>query len=208
VIGLRATGVNKAYGKTPVLTDVSLEVAAGEVAVVVGPNGAGKSTLLNCLAGARRMDSGTVEVFGELSDPTSPVHWASVYGVLDDFSWLPGLSVLDHLMLLSPDGDVRVVEAAPDAFEIGAVRDHKPVALSSGQRQRVALATTRVRPWRVLLLDEPEAHLDVDGAELLARELRNLQSPERCILLSTHAPGLRERLACPEIRLAGGLVKK
>jgi ABC-2 type transport system ATP-binding protein len=208
VIGLRATGVSKAYGKIPILTNVDVELAAGDMAVLVGPNGVGKSTLLNCLAGAGRMDSGTVEVFGQVSDPTSPQHWVQVYGVLDDFCWLPGLSVLDHLMLLSPGGDVRVVEAALETFEISAVRNHKPVVLSSGQRQRVALATTWVRPWRVLLLDEPEAHLDVDGTDLLVRELRNLLAPERCILLSTHAPGLRDRLGCPEIRLASDLVRE
>ncbi|GAA3641458.1 ATP-binding cassette domain-containing protein [Kineosporia mesophila] len=203
---LRVTGLNKSYGSRTVLSDVTFEVPAGGIAALVGPNGAGKSTLLDCLAGAAPMDSGTVEILGRPSQPSSAGHWQSVYGVLNDFTWLPGLTVTDHLMLLQPR-PAHDVRAALAAFGVPDVGDHKPTALSSGQRQRVALATARVRPWHVLLLDEPEAHLDVAGVGVLARELLAMLTPERCILLSTHDSSLLRALDCPQISLAGEVVR-
>ncbi|GAB6899158.1 ABC transporter ATP-binding protein [Kineosporia succinea] len=200
---LRVTGVSKRYGSESVLTDVSLTLPAGGVMALTGPNGAGKSTLLDCLSGATPMDAGTVEIFGRPSHPSSAEHWLAVYGILNDFTWLPGLTVIDHLMLLAPSPPGASVQAALDAFGVPDLGGHRPTALSSGQRRRVALASARVRPWSVLLLDEPEAHLDRAGVEMLARELLALLTPERCILLSSHDPVLLKALDCPQVRLTG-----
>lgn len=77
--------------------------------------------------------------------------------------------------------------------------------MSSGQRQRVALATARIRPWNVLLLDEPEAHLDRVGVETLAGELLDMADPSRCVVLSSHDHALVQALGCPRLELTGAV---
>lgn len=198
--GLGASGLRKTYGDLVVFDDLTFDVPGGGVVALVGPNGAGKSTLLECLAGAAPLDAGDITVGGRRSDPSSAAHWRDVFGLLDDFAWLPDLTVADHLALMSADGDDGV-DAALERFGVAGLRDRLPESLSSGQRRRAALAAARVRPWRVLLLDEPEQHLDSDGVDLLAAELTALATPGRCVVLSSHSAGLVDRLGCPVLDL-------
>ncbi|AYY14356.1 ABC transporter ATP-binding protein [Actinobacteria bacterium YIM 96077] len=199
---LRAVGLRKTFRDTLVFENFHLEVSGGGLVALVGPNGAGKSTLLECLAGAMPLDAGSITIVGEVSDPSSASHWRSVYGVLDDFTWLPDLTVADHMMLMSPERDADAVHRALESFGVAGIRDRMPESLSSGQRQRAALATVHVRPWHVLLLDEPENHLDSEGFETLVRELEQAAEPRRCIVLSSHSSVLVERLGCPVITMA------
>ena len=183
--GLEAVGLTKSYGGSPVLTDYDLVVPDGRVTVLRGRNGAGKSTLLGCLAGARALDGGTINVYGNRADPSSSAYWRSVYSILDEFPWLPDLSVWDHLQLLG--ASPTAVTAALSAFEAAGLEDRLPRSLSSGQRQRCALATAVLRKWQVLVLDEPERHLDHEGVNLLGQRLGELVGPGRCIVLSSHS---------------------
>ncbi|MGL5857314.1 MAG: ABC transporter ATP-binding protein [Angustibacter sp.] len=201
---LGADGLTKSYGRELVLEELTLSVGAGEVVALVGANGSGKSTLLECLAGAVPFERGSIRVLGRRSDPSSTAHWRAVYGVLDDFTWLPDLSVADHLMLMSPNGDTGLVREALQRFGVAAFGGRDPVSLSAGQRQRAALATILVRPWRVLLLDEPERHLDQGGIETLAGELTPMASEsieQRCIVLSSHSSELVARLGCRVVEM-------
>lgn len=201
---LSAAGLRKSYGDLVVVDDLTFDVPGGGVVALVGPNGAGKSTLLECLAGAAPLDAGTIAVGGRRSDPSSAEHWRQVFGILDDFAWLPDLTVADHLVLMSDGRSLDPVDAALERFGVAGLRDRLPESLSSGQRRRAALAAARVRPWRVLLLDEPEQHLDADGVDLLAAELvslATLATPDRCVVLSSHAAGLVDRLGCPVLDL-------
>ncbi|WP_157987969.1 ABC transporter ATP-binding protein [Jiangella endophytica] len=198
---LSAAGLRKTYGELVVVDDLTFDVPGGGVVALVGPNGAGKSTLLECLAGAAPLDAGAIAVGGVRSDPSSAAHWRQVFGILDDFTWLPDLTVADHLVLMSGDRGAEAVDAALERFGVAGQRDRLPESLSAGQRRRAALAAARVRPWRVLLLDEPEQHLDADGIDLLADELVSMATPDRCILLSSHAAGLVDRLGCPVLDL-------
>lgn len=199
---LQAVDLSKAYLGRPVFAQFDLEVGSGDIVVLVGPNGAGKSTLLGCLAGAASLDEGTVTISGRTSEPSSANHWRSVYGILDDFTWLPDLTVTDHLMLMSQDRNPDAAHHALESFGVAQIRDRMPESLSSGQRQRAALATIHVRPWQVLLLDEPERHLDTFGVETLATQLTSIATPERCIILSSHSSDLVDQLNCQVISLA------
>lgn len=203
VNGLVASGLTATYGTRTVFRDLSLTVPDASVVVVTGPNGSGKSTLLACLAGSRQLDAGEIHVFGERSNPSSTRHWHNVYGVLDDFPWLPELTVLDHLMLLNTSEEA--VEAAVRAFGVGHLSARLPHSLSSGQRQRCALVTIRLRAWRLLLLDEPERHLDRSGVQALAVQLTESLVPGRCAVLSTHSDELVQalpgRVLAPSIHL-------
>jgi ABC-type multidrug transport system ATPase subunit len=199
-VGLEAIGLAKSYGGVSVFRDFDLVVPDGCFTFLRGRNGSGKSTLLGCLAGARPLDAGEVSVYGDRSDPSSAAHWRSVYSILDEFPWLPDLSVRDHLNLLR--GSAAAVTAALTAFEAAGLEDRLPRSLSSGQRQRCALATAMLRDWQVLILDEPERHLDHQGVILLAQRLGELLRPGRCIVLSSHSSQLLAAL--PES--AGGPV--
>ncbi|MGF1661996.1 MAG: ATP-binding cassette domain-containing protein [Kineosporiaceae bacterium] len=193
-VGVRVTGLGKRYGETVVFEGLNFAAEDGRVTALRGPNGSGKSTLLGCLAGSIPVDGGTVEVDGRAADLSSSAHWRWVYGVLDDFSWLPDLTVTDHLVLLSAEADPGAARSALAAFGVTEIGDRLPASLSSGQRQRGALATLLVRRWRVLLLDEPEMHLDGDGVQRLARVLSGVATPGRCVVVSTHSEDLLRRL--------------
>lgn len=200
---LQAHGLCKSFRDEVVFENLDVEVGDGEIVAVVGPNGTGKSTLLECLAGAIPLDGGSLTIAGRASNPSSAAHWRSVFGVLDDFTWLPDLTVADHLRLLSPQGDGAGVLAALERFDIAGVRDRLPESLSAGQLQRAALATAVVRPWQVLLLDEPERHLDTRGIDSLAEGVAAMATSGRCVLVSTHSTTLMDRLGCRSLSMAG-----
>ncbi|WP_181727359.1 ABC transporter ATP-binding protein [Streptomyces sp. PT12] len=200
---LQAYGLCKSFRDDVVFENLDLEIGDGDIVAVVGPNGAGKSTLLECLAGATPLNAGSITLAGRVSEPSSAAHWRSVFGVLDDFTWLPDLTVTDHLLLMSPENDADHVVRALTRFAVAGIRDRLPESLSAGQLQRAALATALVRPWEVLLLDEPERHLDAAGIDCLAEELNVMATRGRCVLVSTHSSELLAQLGCRSFSLAG-----
>lgn len=191
---LAARGLLKVFGDRRVLDGFSCAFAAGSVTALVGPNGAGKSTLLRCLAGATPVDAGEILLDGAVCDPTTTEHWRVVLGVLDDHAWLPGLTLRDHLALV---GDA--VDPVLERVGLAGFGDRRPGSLSSGQRQRAALALALVRPWRVLLLDEPERHLDESGVDLLIDLMDGWR--ERTVVFATHSGELVERTGADRIAL-------
>lgn len=196
---LGARDLTAGYDGVGVLQGLDVELRAAEVTVVTGANGAGKSTLLRCLAGMQALESGHLELDDEPIDPTGPEHWRDVLAILDQNAWLPDLTVADHLLLVGEDDDVdsalRRVGLTP---ELG---DRLPGALSSGQRQRAALSVALVRPWRVLLLDEPERHLDDDGVAMVAGLLHELAADGRTVAVATHSAVLRAVPGAQVLRL-------
>lgn len=177
------------YDGVGVFAELEVELRSGEVTVVTGANGAGKSTLLRCLAGTQPVESGHLVLDAMAIDPTGPEHWRDVLAILDQNAWLPDLTVADHLLLM---GDADTVDTA--LLRVGlspALGDRLPGALSSGQRQRAALSVALVRPWRVLLLDEPERHLDDDGVAMVAGLVRELATEGRTLAVATHSTVLR-----------------
>jgi ABC-type multidrug transport system ATPase subunit len=129
-----------------------------------------------------------------------------VFPVFDDFAFFPDLTVVEHLELLAglhglPDRAAAAAEAL-DRFGIGAVAGQFPVTLSSGQSRRVALACAAVRPWSVLLLDEPEQRLDEDGRDRLLRFLEERLGQGKAVVLATHDRPLVEALGARVIAMA------
>ncbi|MFY7066284.1 ABC transporter ATP-binding protein [Nocardiopsis changdeensis] len=185
-----ARGVGVELGGVPVLRGADLTAAPGEVVAVLGANGAGKTTLLRCLAGLQRSE-GTVRVLGRPPADT-PDFWRDVAWAGDEPAWYPGLTAGEHLELMrAVHGPGRLeADRALELFGLAALADRTPPSLSTGQRQRLSLATALLRPSRVLLLDEPERGLDTGFRDRLAGLLAAYAADGGTVVMVTHDAGL------------------
>jgi len=189
---LRVTGLSAAWGETPVLREVSFDVAAGEYFVLLGPNGSGKSTLLRLLAGLEPPTAGTIELAGEdLAD--RPTHRRGIGLMFQDPALFPHRTVRENIAyapLLQRRPMVEVeseVRELVHLLRLEGFEDRSPDALSGGERQRVALARTLAARPRLVLLDEPFASIDVDLRGALRAEFRDvLRSRHTAAIHVTH----------------------
>jgi molybdate transport system ATP-binding protein len=180
--------------------DVKLAVEPGELVVLVGPNGAGKSTLLRAIGGLLAIDSGRVELDGELLDDPETDHFVparqrSIGVVFQDRLLFDHMSILDNVAFgLRSRGTRRrqAHRAARDWLErlgLAELAGSRPPQLSGGQAQRVALGRALAFKPRLLLLDEPFAALDattrVEVRRDLRRHLATLDTPK---IVVTHDP--------------------
>jgi ABC-2 type transport system ATP-binding protein len=210
-LAVAAHGIRVAYGKTVVLDQVDLAVAAGEIAAVTGINGAGKSTLLRCLAGLHRPTAGTLSVLG--SPPRDDAGcWRAVALVADQPTWYPGLTVREHLELVrltnQPiSGWCLSADELIDVFGLATRADAVPLDLSSGQRQRLSLAAALARPSRLLLLDEPEQSLDSGFRRDLAGLLRRGYAAHGgTVVMATHDLDFAIAADSRQVPLADGMI--
>ena len=200
--GVPAVSIRNAhrrFGDVTVLAGVGFDVAVGRCCAVVGANGAGKSTLLRCVVGADRLDDGAIEIDGTSVDETSPAFRRNVAAVFGEVPTFAHLTAHEHLQLVATGHEV------PDPFEAATqvladvgllpVADQLPVTLSSGQRHRLALASAFVRPRRLLVLDEPEQHLDEAGRTWLASALIDEKHSGGTVLIVSHDGGLVDAVA-------------
>lgn len=205
---VRISGLTKRFGDFTVLDGLDLEIHAGEAVALTGRNGSGKSTLLRMLVGADQPDEGSVQVGGEPMFETSAAIRRDMAVVIDDLDFFPDLSVVEHLDLLArahglaePDA---VVDEVLHEVQLVAQSGQLPGTLSSGQRRRLALATAFVRPRKLLVLDEPEQRLDVEGVRWLADRLVEERSEGLAIVFASHEPHLVETVATRTVTLGGG----
>jgi ABC-2 type transport system ATP-binding protein len=202
---LKVTNLHKAFGPVVIVDGFNLEVASGEAVALTGRNGAGKSTVLRCLVGADRPDEGSIEVNGVAVSETNPLIRRDVATVIDDLDFFPDLSVVEHLDLLArahgiPDADTAVDEVLHEV-QLVPQSGQLPGTLSSGQRRRLALATAFVRPRKLLILDEPEQRLDVEGVAWLAARLVAERQRGLAIVMASHEPTLVQQVATRVVRL-------
>ncbi|WP_297739169.1 ABC transporter ATP-binding protein [uncultured Tessaracoccus sp.] len=202
---LKAEGLKKAYGPVTIVEGFNLQVREGEAVALVGRNGAGKSTVLRCLVGADRPDEGTVTICGNRMSETNPQIRRDLATVIDDLDFFPDLAVVEHLDLLARahgiDHPDDLVDDVLEEVQLVQQAGQLPATLSSGQRRRLALATAFVRPRRVLVLDEPEQRLDVEGVEWLGRRLKEDMRDGLAVVLASHEPSLVEAIGAREVLL-------
>lgn len=204
---LEATGLIRTFGACTVLDSVDLRLLAGRVVTLRGSNGAGKSTLLECLAGAQPLDGGKLSIDGAAVEPESRLHWTSVHAILDDFAWFADLTVLDHYRLLAPGLRRAEFDQIMGRLGVSDLADRLPDSLSAGQRQRCALLSAAVRPWRVLLLDEPERHLSAEVLPAVGKLLEELAGVDRAVLAATHAADALGLDSAPALVVQDGRVE-
>jgi lipoprotein-releasing system ATP-binding protein len=201
--------VTKTYlapqGALEILVDVSFDLGAGQAAAVMGPSGSGKSTLLYILGTLDRPTSGRVLIDG--IDPFAlPEKELSAFRntalgfMFQDHCLLPQCSVLENVLaptLVRARSDDAVGRARMLIERVGltARLDHRPSALSGGEKQRVALARALINRPRLLLCDEPTGNLDRRSAETVATLLTELQREEgTTLVVVTHSEELARRL--------------
>ncbi|MGO1384379.1 MAG: ABC transporter ATP-binding protein [Arachnia sp.] len=202
---LKVEKLTKAYGPVTIIDGFDLSVHAGEAVALTGRNGAGKSTVLRCLVGADRPDEGVITVCGARMSETSAEIRRMVATVIDDLDFFPDLSVVEHLDLLARahgiDDPDSLVDEVLEEVQLVPQASQLPSTLSSGQRRRLALATAFVRPRRLLVLDEPEQRLDVEGVEWLGQRLKSDLADGLAIVLASHEPSLLQAIGAREVRL-------
>lgn len=202
---LRVEKLKKAYGPATIVEGFDLTVHAGEAVALTGRNGSGKSTVLRCIVGADRPDEGTVTVCGTRMTETNPEIRRNVATVIDDLDFFPDLSVVEHLDLLARAHGIHdpdaLVDEVLDEVQLVPQASQLPSTLSSGQRRRLALATAFVRPRRLLVLDEPEQRLDVEGVAWLGRRLKADLADGLAVVLASHEPALLEAIGARQVRL-------
>jgi iron complex transport system ATP-binding protein len=210
-------GVTAGYGPCDVVVRVSFDVREGEMVGVLGPNGAGKSTLLRAATGALRPRSGRVLVGGRDAASMSPREIARVVAVLpQETSTVFATSVLETVLLgrfpwhapfaFESGDDVAAAEAALREVDALSLRDRELGSLSGGERQRVLLARALCQAGRVLLCDEPTAHLDLRHQAETFLLLARLRDAGRAVVVVTHDLDLAARCCDRVVLLARGAV--
>jgi putative ABC transport system ATP-binding protein len=193
--------VSKAYGSPPrpILSNVSLQLQAGEYIAVMGESGVGKSTLLNLIAGLDMPDAGRIAVDGEdlakLTDAArTRLRRAKMGFVFQAFHLLPHLTVERNIALpLALNGVAdpvlkQRVDELLAAVGLDTRRSSLPRELSGGEMQRVAIARALAHRPRLVLADEPTGNLDVDSAAEILELLRaQLKRDNAAGILVTHS---------------------
>jgi ABC-type polar amino acid transport system ATPase subunit len=210
-----ATGLNKWYGQTQVLHDVSIAIAEGERVVVCGPSGSGKSTLVRCFNGLEPYQSGKLVVRGRDLSAAKAVDAVrhEVGMVFQSFNLFPHLNVLENCML-SPvwaqKRDPREVEATAmsllERVQIGEHAKKYPAQLSGGQQQRVAIARALCMNPKVMLFDEPTSALDPEMVSEVLDVMIRLAETGMTMVCVTHEMGFARAVADRVVFMADGRI--
>ena len=192
--------LEKTLGKNTVLRGISFEANSGEIFGLLGPNGAGKTTTLRLICTLLAPDAGSVQVLG-FDTRTAPEEVRRRVGVVTaEIGVYARLSARENIAYFAElsgvmDGDLnRRVAAVIDRLDMGSFAKQRAESLSSGQKQKVAIARAIVHDPEILMFDEPTSNLDV----LASRDIRDFMVESRgrgkCVIFSTHVLHDAERL--------------
>jgi putative ABC transport system ATP-binding protein len=194
----------KAYRRgdqvVPVLTDITLDIAAGDYVALMGPSGSGKSTLLNLIAGIDKPDAGSLSIGGidiTALDEADLAAWRSrhVGFIFQFYNLMPVLTAFENVelpLLLTDLSAAQRRQHVGDALEMVGLADrveHYPSELSGGQQQRVAIARAIITDPTILVADEPTGDLDRVSAEEVLNLIDRLNRElGKTVIMVTHDP--------------------
>jgi putative ABC transport system ATP-binding protein len=201
-LAVRIRGLSKHFGsgdqRVQALDGVDLEIAAGEMSLIVGPSGCGKTTLLSVIAGILDADRGEVSIFGNditrMSDRAKTRFRARHIGfVFQQYNLLPALTAAENAaipLVIAGASKAQAVRRASQVLQtigMGKKVSSLPAQLSGGQMQRVAIARALVHDPRLLVCDEPTAALDHETGLTVMELLReSAVRPDRAVVIVTH----------------------
>ena len=183
-------------GKITALNDITMSLLSGEMLVVKGPSGCGKTTLLLTAAGMLRPDKGDV-LYQERDNPytltpdkRSQLRAGLIGFVFQQFHLIPYLTAKENIIIPSltqggDDPDARAYELI-GKFGLEARTDHVPSQLSTGEKQRTALARALFNRPKIIMADEPTGNLDDENADIVLNHLRSYVEDGGSVLLVTH----------------------
>jgi len=182
------TAAAKSFGSVTALLDVSLEISAGSIHLLLGPNGSGKSTLIRLLTGVLRPTKGTVRVLA--TDPyRHPERLARGVGIAYENHSLPSWSSADRFLRFAAKAKGLPEKAIDDVGEQFGIReywDRDIGTYSSGMRKRVSLAQAWLGDPPLIIMDEPFSNLDPEGRRLLAKLLGARALDGATTVIATH----------------------
>ncbi|MEV0532137.1 amino acid ABC transporter ATP-binding protein [Kitasatospora sp. NPDC050463] len=210
------SGVNKHFGALHVLQDIDLEIAEGEVVVLIGPSGSGKSTLCRTINRLETVDSGTITIDGrplpaegrELARLR-----AEVGMVFQSFNLFAHKTVLENVVLgqvkvrgIAREQAVRTAKELLERVGVGAQAAKFPAQLSGGQQQRVAIARALAMNPKVMLFDEPTSALDPEMINEVLEVMRQLAADGMTMVVVTHEMGFARSAANRVLFMADGRI--
>lgn len=195
---IAANNATVAFDDSVLLHSTTFQAAAGEIWAVTGPNGAGKSTLLRAFLDSRRLTSGSCQIYGEPAQIRSRSQRAKVSALIDPIPIARDLTLQEQLLLVaaswygkSPESGVQTQQLMA-RLGLKTLGQRFPHQVSAGQLQLFQLAFTLVRPAHVILLDEPERHLDDSRVETVRDLLIERARLGATLLIATHEPVLTD----------------
>jgi polar amino acid transport system ATP-binding protein len=223
---LRIRGLRKSYGANVVLDGIDLDVAEGEVSVLLGPSGSGKSTLLRCVNHLEKPDAGFIEMAGDIIgyrqegrhlrelSPSAVTRQRSRIGmVFQQFFLFPHMTVLENLIeapmsvrgMSRRDATAQAVELLERVGLAGREGSY-PRQLSGGQQQRVAIARAMAMQPSLMLFDEPTSALDPELVGEVLAVMKDLAVSGMTMIVVTHEIGFAREVADTVTFLDGGRI--
>lgn len=204
--------IQKSFDGVPVLKDISLQVADGEIVSILGPSGCGKTTLLNLILGIVDADSGRICYDGQDLTRT-PMEKRGFNIVFQDYALFPNLNVLQNITYgLRNKPGISTKEEVEELIDLLGLREHlskRIDQLSGGQKQRVALARTMVMKPKILLLDEPLSALDGVIKESIKDRIKTIaREYHLTTIIVTHDPEEALTLSDRVLIIEGGEISQ
>ena len=187
--------VSKKYGEHSILENISLDIYKGDFVCIFGKSGGGKTTLLNIIGTLENYDSGSVTCFSNRDPIKDPkvgelLRREKIAYLFQNFALVEKMTVEENMMLAAKYNQEKnkknLIEAALNKMGISDKLKSKVYELSGGEQQRVALARNMIKPFEIMLADEPTGSLDYENKKIVINTLIRLNDEGKTIVVVSH----------------------